>query len=225
MNAVDLMTAESYGNNPELVLILAHGAGAPADSDFMETLAQALEQNGIAVVRFEFPYMQKRRADGRKRPPDRQPKLLECFAEVVQRVRQEVPESSRILVGGKSMGGRMASVLASDGPDVDGVVAFGYPFHPPGRLDKWRTDHFRDLKCPMLVVQGSRDPFGKAEEVSGLSGEWPGVRLHWLDGGNHDFQPLARQQASQADLIAEAAREAARFAQAVVRDQALSAEV
>jgi len=212
VNAVDLMTTESYGSNPELVLILAHGAGAPADSGFMVELAQALEEHGISVVRFEFPYMQKRRIDGRKRPPDRQPKLLECFAEVVHQVRREVPEHTRVLVGGKSMGGRMASVLATDGPDVDGVVAFGYPFHPPGRLDKWRTGHFQALKCPMLIVQGSRDPFGKAGELEGLPETWPTVRLYWLEGGNHDFQPLARLQSSQSALIAEAARQAARFA-------------
>lgn len=225
VNAVELMTADSFRKNPELVLILAHGAGAPADSDFMLELAQALERNGISVVRFEFPYMQKRRSDGRKRPPDRQPKLLECFSEVVKQVRQAIPERSRVLVGGKSMGGRMASVLASSGADVDGVVAFGYPFHPPGRPDKWRTEHFNDLECPMLIVQGTRDPFGKAEEFVSLTDAWPAVRLHWLEGGNHDFQPLARQQSSQSELIAEAARQAAGFAQTAMAGQASSAGV
>lgn len=177
----------------------------------MEALAQALEVNGISTVRFEFPYMQKRREDGRKRPPDRQPRLLEYFSEVVDQVRQELNDGCPVLVGGKSMGGRMASVLASNRSDIAGVVGFGYPFHPPGRLDKWRTDHFASLHCPMLVVQGTRDPFGKFEELAEYPEIWDRVQVRWLEGGNHDFQPLARQQSSQSALIADAARQARAF--------------
>lgn len=218
MNDVELMTTESFDANPDAVLVLAHGAGAPADSEFMEALAQALEGEGVASARFEFPYMQKRREDGRKRPPDRQPKLLECFSEAVEQVRQAVPDNCLVLVAGKSMGGRMATVLAGERADLDGVVVFGYPFHPPGRLDKWRVSHFADLSCPALVLQGTRDPFGKAEELEQLDRPdsiWAKVRLHWLEGGNHDFKPLARQQTSQAALIAEAARQTRLFVDAL----------
>lgn len=205
------MKTKSFGAESRAVMVLAHGAGAPADSPFMEELVQALEINNISTVRFEFPYMQKRREDGRKLPPDRQPRLVECFSEVVDHVRLELKDDCPVLVGGKSMGGRMASVLASERSDLAGVVGFGYPFHPPGRLDKWRTDHFASLRCPMLVVQGTRDPFGKVEELAGYPETWARVQVVWLEGGNHDFQPLARQKSSQSVLIADAGRQARAF--------------
>ncbi|WP_345782958.1 alpha/beta family hydrolase [Marinobacter albus] len=203
-------------------MIFAHGAGAPADSPFMNILAAELEANGIPNVRFEFPYMQKRRQDGRKRPPDRQPRLLECFAEVVEQVRQDVGDECALIVGGKSMGGRMASLFASECAGIDGVVGFGYPFHAPGKPDNWRTGHFASLRCPMLIVQGTRDPFGKPDEMVGRESELEGVSLHWLEGGNHDFQPLARQNTSQEALIAEAARQTRVFVETCPKPQALS---
>lgn len=203
---------KGYDDKPETIMILAHGAGAPMDSPFMGALAEALDDQGIACVRFEFPYMEKRRGDGKKRPPDRQPKLLDCFAEVIAQVRQAIGPEGRLLIGGKSMGGRMASVLASEQrADVAGVVCYGYPFHPPGRPDRWRIDHLAQVRCPLMVVQGTRDPFGKPEELAAL-GEIPGIaRLVWLDGGNHDFQPPVRQPDSQADLIRRAAAETCQF--------------
>ncbi|MBW0146564.1 dienelactone hydrolase family protein [Marinobacter sp. CAU 1620] len=204
-------------------MILAHGAGAPADSAFMNALADELDANGVPNVRFEFPYMQKRREDGRKRPPDRQPRLLECFADVVNQVRRDVGNDCLLVVGGKSMGGRMASLFASERADIDGVVGFGYPFHAPGKPDKWRTGHFGSLRCPMLIVQGTRDPFGRQDEVEARASELAGVHLHWSDGGNHDFQPLARQNSSQQALIAEAAQQARAFIRESVKPQALSA--
>ncbi|AOY90138.1 alpha/beta hydrolase [Marinobacter salinus] len=188
-------------------MVLAHGAGAPADSPFMQELADALDLSGIPNVRFEFPYMQKRRKDGKKRPPDRQPILLDCFRDIVSQVRQEVGADCLLTVGGKSMGGRMASILATEATDIDGVACFGYPFHPPGKSDRWRTGHFSQIGCPMLVVQGTRDPFGKREELAGRGPELQGITVHWLEGGNHDFQPLARQSSSQKNLILDAARE------------------
>lgn len=200
-----LITTKGYKNAPKVVLILAHGAGAPADSPFMEALCEKLSAEGIETVRFEFPYMQKRRADGRKRPPDRQPVLLAHFSEVLDQVREEVGSRYRILVGGKSMGGRVASVLASQREGADGVVCFGYPFHPPGKPDRWRIEHFADLTVPTLVVQGTRDPFGRQEEVEARRNELGRLRLHWLSGGNHDFQPLKSQPDTQDTLLASAA--------------------
>lgn len=208
---MELIKTKGYEKGTEVVLILAHGAGAPADSPFMKELAEALDQNGIPSARFEFLYMQKRRDDGKKRPPDRQPKLLERFADAVDQVRQEVGTECLLLVGGKSMGGRMASILASERTGIDGVACFGYPFHPPGKPDRWRTGHFSQLTCPMLVVQGTRDPFGKREELVEVESEMSGIKVHWLEGGNHDFQPLARQNCSQKHLIFEAAKETRHF--------------
>ncbi|MDX1557720.1 MAG: alpha/beta family hydrolase [Marinobacter sp.] len=208
---MELIKTKGYESRPEVVLILAHGAGAPADSTFMEELSLALSREGIVNVRFEFPYMQKRRVDGRKRPPDREPALLAHFSRVVDVVRAELGAGCKVLVGGKSMGGRMASILASQRSGIDGVTCFGYPFHPPGKLDRWRTGHFQELKSPMLVLQGTRDPFGKRAEMAGHEEELAAIRLHWLEGGNHDFQPLKSQPHTQSELIAEAARETRAF--------------
>lgn len=193
--------------------ILAHGAGAPADSSFMEKLSAAMASEGVTTIRFEFPHMERRRKDGRKRPPDRQPVLLSRFREVVQQVYRE--QGGQIFIGGKSMGGRMASLLAAE-PDLPdalaGCLCFGYPFHPPGKPERWRVEHFGQFRCPVTIVQGTRDPFGKQAEVEhrhALSG-WD-CGIHWLDGGDHDFKPLARQPETQEMLINNAAKIAAAF--------------
>ncbi|MDI9245715.1 alpha/beta fold hydrolase [Marinobacter sp. CHS3-4] len=194
-------------------LILAHGAGAPADSYFMEYLADALAREGIATVRFEFPYMERRREDGKKRPPDRQPVLLAHFRELIRQVSDQ--QSGSVYIGGKSMGGRMASLLAAEPAEqlpVQGCVCFGYPFHPPGKHDRWRLDHFKDFQCPVMVIQGTRDPFGKKDETDWAEKlEGSRCRLYWLEGGNHDFKPLAKQPETQEQLLEEAARMAASF--------------
>lgn len=195
--------------------LLAHGAGAPPDSDFMESLVSALGAEGVTTLRFEFPYMAKRRADGRKRPPDRQPVLLEHFRKVIAEIGEHADSSGPLFIGGKSMGGRMASLVAAQAglaPEVRGVVCFGYPFHPPGKPERWRTEHFSGLQCPVQIIQGTRDPFGRQAEVeeSGLD-EWANVSLAWLEGGDHDFRPLARQPENQDDLVRQAASLAADF--------------
>ncbi|MBO6824896.1 MAG: dienelactone hydrolase family protein [Sneathiella sp.] len=174
-------------NGPEnapIKLILAHGAGAPMDSPFMVHFAEKLGAMGIAVVRFEFPYMQKRRDEGVKKPPDRQPKLLECWREVIE---QEQASGQLLVIGGKSMGGRMASLIA-DEVGVDGLVCLGYPFYAPGKMDKPRIEHLADLQCPTLVVQGERDSMGSKENVSGYSLS-SAINLAWLDDGDHSFKP------------------------------------
>jgi predicted alpha/beta-hydrolase family hydrolase len=157
--------------------------------------------------------MERRKGDGRKRPPDRQPVLLSRFREVIQQVSRE--QGGRIFIGGKSMGGRMASLLAAE-PDLTdtlaGCLCFGYPFHPPGKTERWRVKHFDKFHCPVMIVQGTRDPFGKQEEVrhhEALSG-WD-CGIHWLEGGDHDFNPLARQPETQEMLIDNAAKAAAAF--------------
>lgn len=194
-------------------LILAHGAGASADSGFMEHLSAALASEGVSTVRFEFPYMARRREDGRKRPPDRQPRLLEHFREVILQVYRE--QGGPVFIGGKSMGGRMASLLAAD-PEMAKLVraclCFGYPFHPPGKPDRWRVAHFDRFCVPAMIIQGTRDPFGGREEVGNCTQvSESDCRLHWLEGGNHDFVPLKRQPETQNILIEQAAEVAAVF--------------
>jgi uncharacterized protein len=143
-------------------LLLAHGAGAPMDSPFMTAIATGLAQRGWRVVRFEFPYMAKARLTGRRGGPDR---LLEqAFRDQVALEAADRP----LLIGGKSLGGRVASLLV-DGlaasANVRGCLCFGYPFHPPGRPQQLRTAHLEHLCTPTLILQGERDSFGRREEV------------------------------------------------------------
>src|SRR5207253_2019222 len=147
-----------------LTLILAHGAGAPMDSSFMSDMAARLAGRGISVLRFEFPYMAQRRLDGGRRPPDPAPKLLECWREVYTQVRRHV--AGRLVIGGKSMGGRMASLLA-DELQADALVCLGYPFYAVGKPEKPRVEHLAELRTPTLIVQGERDALGNRQAVEG----------------------------------------------------------
>lgn len=185
------------------LLVLAHGAGAPMDSSFMQAIAGLLAARGVHVVRFEFAYMAARRAGGGRKPPSRMPQLLQEYRSVLG----GVANASRVFIGGKSMGGRVASLLAADGAqncNVSGLVCLGYPFHPPGKPDKLRTAHLPDLACPALIVQGERDPFGTREEVSAYALP-ASIAFHWCPAGNHDLAPPKRSQfTAQANLVSAA---------------------
>lgn len=168
--------------NAALTVALAHGAGAPMDSDFMVFFAEGLAARGYRAVRFEFPYMAERRATGKKRPPDRQPKLLECWQSVIDEF-----GADSLVIGGKSMGGRMATLIADDST-VRGVIALGYPFYGAGRSDKPRVEHLKTLETPTLVCQGTRDPMGSYDAVSALSLS-PAIQYHWAEDGDHSLKP------------------------------------
>ncbi|KPV40250.1 alpha/beta hydrolase [Thiohalorhabdus denitrificans] len=180
-----------------LTLALAHGAGAPMDTAFMDAVARSLGERGWRVARFEFPYMVRRREDGKKRPPDRQPVLLDTWRAVIEELGPE-----RLVIGGKSMGGRMASLVA-DEAGVAGLVCLGYPFHPPGKPERTRIDHLGALATPALIVQGTRDPFGKPEEVAGYPLS-PAIQVHWTEDGNHDLAPRKRSGRTAEQNLAEA---------------------
>ncbi|WP_315807434.1 alpha/beta family hydrolase [Pseudomonas sp. C9-3] len=167
-------------------LVLAHGAGAPMDSPFMGDIAARLAERGISVVRFEFPYMAMRREDGRRRPPNPQKHLLECWRQVYAQVRAEV--AGKLAIGGKSMGGRMASLLA-DELGADALVCLGYPFYAAGKPEKPRVAHLAELKTPTLIVQGERDALGDRRTVEGYALS-PAIQLHWLAAADHDLKPL-----------------------------------
>ncbi|MGB0629585.1 MAG: alpha/beta family hydrolase [Alphaproteobacteria bacterium] len=172
-------------NGPETArhtVVLAHGAGAPMDTDFMEAMAAGLADKGLRVARFEFPYMVKRRQDGKRRPPDRAPVLIETYLQVAAELGPD-----NLIIGGKSMGGRIASMVA-DESGVSGLVCLGYPFHPPGKPEKLRTEHLAALKTPALILQGERDPFGRREEVVGYELA-PSIRVEYLPDGDHDLKP------------------------------------
>ncbi|MFY0675889.1 MAG: alpha/beta fold hydrolase [Neptuniibacter sp.] len=165
-------------------VIFAHGAGAPMDSEFMEVVGAKLVDAGLEVIRFEFPYMQKRRSDGKKRPPDRAPVLIDYFETLISRFNDE---SIPLYLAGKSMGGRMATMLA-DHPAVSGVFVFGYPFHPAGKPEKLRIEHLQALQTTVHVFQGTRDAMGNFEEVNQYNLA-KNVKIHWLEDGNHDLKP------------------------------------
>lgn len=188
-------------------LILAHGAGAPMDSPFMNEMAERLGENGVRVVRFEFPYMADRRRDGGRRPPNPQARLLECWRQVWDEVNAREP--GRWAIGGKSMGGRMASLLADELAPA-ALVCLGYPFHAAGKPDKPRVEHLATLHTPTLIVQGERDALGNRERVAGyvLS---PAIRLLWLAAADHDLKPLKASGCSHAQHLQQAAQAVADF--------------
>lgn len=175
------------------------------DSAFMTALARGIAARGIRVVRFEFPYMAARRGGKKSGAPDREPVLLDAWREAV---RAYAP-TSQLFIGGKSLGGRMASMVA-DELAVAGVICFGYPFHPPSQPQKLRTRHLEGLQTPALVIQGTRDPFGNESEVPRyrLSRS---IRIEWLPDGDHSFKPRARSGFTEAENLAHAAELASEF--------------
>jgi uncharacterized protein len=191
--------------NATATVVLAHGAGATMDSPFMNTIAEGLAKTDIRVVRFEFPYMRARRDSGRRGAPDREAVLLDAWREMVARV----GPARRLVIGGKSMGGRIASMVA-DELGACGLVCLGYPFHPPGRPVGMRTKHLEELRTPTLIVQGTRDQFGQREEVMGYKLS-PRIRVVWIEDGDHSLKPRARSGRTEAQNVAEATAELSNF--------------
>lgn len=181
------------------LFVFAHGAGAPLTSDFMEKVVTGLAKQGIRVARFNFNYMQQRIETGSRRPPERAPHLIKQFMDVIQTLNQPM------VIGGKSMGGRMATLLAAQEPaellqNVKGIACLGYPFHPQGKPEKLRTEHLPAIKQPVAIIQGSRDKLGDKEEVEGYSlpdhFQWC-----WLEDGDHDFKPRVKSGLTQQQHI------------------------
>lgn len=160
--------------------VFGHGAGAAMDSRGMTDLATRLADRGLRVVRFEFSYMAARR-NGQRPPPPRAETLLDEYRAVLDEI------GGRPVIGGRSMGGRVASMLA-DTVDVAGLACVSYPWHPPSRPDQPRTAHLATLRTPTLVVQGTRDPFGTPDEVAGYDLS-PAIEVLWLEDGDHDLRP------------------------------------
>ena len=195
-------------------LLLAHGAGAPMTSPFLETMTRLLTERGLAVSRFEFAYMAARREGGKRRPPPKAERLVDEYVAAVATLRSRLSPGQALLIGGKSMGGRVASLAADtlfgDGA-IAGLVCLGYPFHPPGKPDNLRTAHLERLRCPALIVQGERDPFGGRAEVEGYKLA-PAIRLHWAGDGDHDLGPRGGSGFTRAGNLAAAADAVSAFA-------------
>ena len=178
-------------------LALAHGAGAPMDSDFMVAFAEGLAERGMRTARFEFPYMVRRRLEGRKFPPNPARILIECWQAVISEIGAE-----GLIIGGKSMGGRIASMVA-DEAQVAGLVCLGYPFHATGKPEKTRVEHLQDLKTPALFCQGERDTLGSRDDVAGYTLS-DAIHIHWLPDGDHGFKPRKKSGFSEPENWASA---------------------
>ncbi|RWP58966.1 MAG: alpha/beta fold hydrolase [Mesorhizobium sp.] len=172
-----------------ITILLAHGAGAPMDSASMTATAKALAEAGFRVARFEFHYMAARRYGHRKPPPRAEtvnPEYIKAIADL-----RAKGVNGPLIIGGKSMGGRVASMIADEvfsKGDISGLLCLGYPFHPPGKPTQLRTKHLAGLKTPTLIFQGTRDEFGTRDEVAtyGLSDT---IEMRWLEDGDHDLKP------------------------------------
>jgi uncharacterized protein len=194
-------------------LILAHGAGAPMDSAFMASVVGQLVERRIRVIRFEFAYMAARRDGGKKRPPPKAEALTVEYLAILAELGACQPPRKR-LIGGKSLGGRVASLIADEqfaAGAIAGLVCLGYPFHPPNTPTNLRTAHLEHLKCPALIVQGERDPFGSRANVSGLALSQQ-ISVEWIGDGDHDLGPRGASGFTRKGNLAAAADAIARFA-------------
>lgn len=177
------------------------------DTPFMTLIAEALSNASLRVVRFEFPYMRRRRFEDKKPGPDRPPVLIQAWHECVTNL--DVP-ASRVIIGGKSMGGRIAT-LCADALGVAGVACLGYPFHPAGKPEKLRVEHLLTLQTPCFIAQGERDSMGNRTEVEsyGLPADF---NMHWLADGDHSFRPRKSSGLTFEHNIASAAAALVDFA-------------
>jgi len=205
LDEIPLLIDEPKGTPAPLTVVLAHGAGATMDSPFMNDIARGLSESSFRVARFEFPYMQEARRSGRRTRPDF-PSVLEA---TWMRVVEQLGGPSNLVIGGKSMGGRIASMVA-DRAGVRGLLCLGYPFHPAGAPRTLRVAHLQSLRTPALFLQGERDTLGSREEIAGyeLSDV---IRIVYLPDGDHSFKPRKASGRTYAQNMALAIQEAVEF--------------
>jgi uncharacterized protein len=191
-------------------VLLAHGAGAPMDSPFMTQMTALLVDRGLCVIRFEFPYMASRRRTGKKKPAPKAETLMPAYRDAVA----ALPPGGTIIIGGKSMGGRIASLVADElhaAGQTAGLVCIGYPFHPPGMPEKLRTAHLETLSTPALIIQGERDPFGTRLEIEAM--KFPkSIEFTWIGDGDHDLGPRGGHGFTRKGNLSAAAGAIAAFA-------------
>ena len=198
-------------------ILLAHGAGAPMDSDWMNQVAAALANEGLRVARFEFAYMAARRTGAGKKPPPKAEKVMEEYRQAVAALGAKTP----LIIGGKSMGGRVASMVADELADAGqghGLLCLGYPFHPPGKSERLRTAHLAEMTTPALICQGTRDPFGNETEAGNFTLS-PAIELRWFADGDHDLKPRKASGLTLEQHIAEMAKAAAALADRILAGQ------
>ncbi|WP_373948559.1 alpha/beta fold hydrolase [Vibrio pomeroyi] len=200
------------GEDNPITFIFAHGAGAGMDHEFMQSVAKGLAFKGIRVIRFNFPYMIKRAEDGKRRPPDRAPKLLEAYQEIIEQT-----NADKLVIGGKSMGGRMASHL-SEVDKVAAMACLGFPFHPPGKPEKYKGEHLAELTKPCLILQGERDTFGKREEFADFNLS-DSIRVEFIPDGDHSFKPRKSSGYTEQQNIALTVEKLSAFIKEVLNEK------
>jgi len=198
---------------PGATVALAHGTTAGMDSDFMNQVAHRLAGEGLRVMRFEFPYMAEWRRTGKAQMPDSKRTLRKTWRKVIEQLGAE-----GLVIGGKSMGAHIASMVA-DESGVAGVVCLGYPFHPEGKPEKVKIDHLRELRTPMLIVQGEQAGFGRRSEVEEY--DLPdNIQIHWIAGSDQDFKSDSDSPTAQDERFDEAVAAVVRFVAQVAPDEA-----
>ena len=206
-------TLETGPEDARLRLILAHGAGTGITSPFMDAVAANLAAHGVHVTRFEFGYMNARREGGAKRPPPKAEGLIPEYAALIAAVTAAAPKGQKHFIGGKSMGGRVASMMADEAfgrVEIAGLVCLGYPFHAPSQSEKMRTAHLEKMTCPTLIVQGERDPFGNKTEIEAVKLS-NAIQLKWIGDGDHDFGPRGASGFTRKGNLNDAADAVAAF--------------
>ena len=201
----------TFPASPVVHLVLAHGAGAGMSSAFLEQMATVLSGHGVGVTRFEFDYMAQRRTGGTRRPPPKAVVLMDEYRAVVAQAKRLC--DAPLYIGGKSMGGRIASMIADEAYSqgaIGGLVCLGYPFHPAGKPQSLRVAHLAALACPALIVQGERDALGSRAEIEGYTLS-TAIAVKWLEDGDHDFKARKASGFAQADHIATATEAIAAF--------------
>lgn len=207
---------ESGATDAACHILLAHGAGTGVTSPFFENMMELLAARDLRATGFEFAYMAARRTGGAKRPPPKTETLISEYRDMVRSLATP-GKKSKLVIGGKSLGGRVASMIADElyeAGEIAGLVCLGYPFHPPHAPEKLRTAHLEELKCPALIVQGDRDPFGNRSEVQALPLSKT-IELVWMNDGDHDFGPRGRSGFTRKGNLADAADAVAAFVAAL----------
>jgi len=210
-----ITTIENKVDNPIAQIIFAHGAGADMHHDFMVQVTRLFNQANINVLRFNFPYMDKRIALGKRYPPDRMPKLLDCYKHIINDVLINNTDKLPVFIGGKSMGSRVAATLASDDDvlnNIQGVFCFGYPFHPAKKAEKLRLEPLQNTKKSVLIVQGERDTLGSEIEI--MEYELSNLcQCIFLTDGDHSLKPRVKSGYTHSQHIKSAVQAIAQFIQ------------
>jgi uncharacterized protein len=188
------VSAAAHGTAGAPRFVLTHGAGGSMDTPGLVRFADSLADRGLEVIRFNQPS-----AEAKKGRPDVAKKVEATWRQIVE----QTADAPRLIIGGRSFGGRMASHIAAEGAQIDGLLFLGYPLHPPGKPERIRDGHLTRIEVPMLFIQGSRDPFAQPDLLAATIERLPLATLHLLEGGNHSLDVKGRKSAEVVEEIAD----------------------